>query len=124
MLERLPRQLTISLSVLLLSCVIPVLADEQLWDESMRAGEAFFDAGNYDEAVVQYEIALMTAEVTFGEQDPRIAATLNDLADAQVKRHHFWEAFPLYKRALEIRERTLGPEHPDVATTLNNLAVL
>nr|CAD7259131.1 unnamed protein product [Timema shepardi] len=56
--------------------------------------------------------------------EPRVAATLNNLAVLYGKRGKYKEAEPLCKRALEIREKVLGKDHPDVAKQLNNLALL
>lgn len=59
-----------------------------------------------------------------GEDDPGVAATLNNLAVLHGKRGLYQEAEPLCKRALAIREKKYGPNHPDVAKQLNNLALL
>ena len=99
-----------------------VIADEARWEQHLDAGEAAYQRGDYEEAVRQSKAALKEAE-DFGEQDPRFATTLNNLAGLYRAQARYAEAEPLYKRALAIREKALGPAHPDVATSLNNLAL-
>ncbi len=67
--------------------------------------------------------ALKEAE-KFGEQDPRLATSLNNMAELYRIRGEYAEAELLIQRALAIREKALGPEHPYVAPSLNNLAAL
>jgi tetratricopeptide (TPR) repeat protein len=86
------------------------------------AGNAYQQA-DYVEAEKLFKAALREAE-KFGEQDPRFATSLNNLAALYQARGKYVEAEPLYKRSLAIREKVLGPDHPDVAASLNNLAVL
>ena len=54
-------------------------SDTALWEQHMRAGATASQRGEYEEALRQIELALKEAEV-FGEQDPRYATTLNNLA--------------------------------------------
>ena len=56
-----------------------VIADEARWVQHMRAGVAAYQRGDDEEAVGQTEAALKEAE-DFGEQDPLLATTLNNLA--------------------------------------------
>ena len=82
-----------------------------------------YQQGRYTEAEGQWKAALKEAE-KFGEQDPRLATSLNNLGELYVAQFKFDEAEPLYKRSLAIREKALGLEHPDMAASLNNLALL
>ena len=100
-----------------------VIADEARWVQHMRAGVAAYQRGDDEEAVGQTEAALKEAE-DFGEQDPRLATTLNNLAVLYESLGRHGKAEPLYKRSLAIAEKALGPEHPDLAAILNNLAGL
>lgn len=59
-----------------------------------------------------------------GENDPAVAATLNNLAVLHGKRGLYDLAEPLCRRSLDIREKNFGPDHPAVAKQLNNLALL
>ena len=100
-----------------------VIAHEARWEQYMRAGKVAYQRGDYEEAVGQTKAALKEAE-DFGEQDPRLATTLNNLAALYESLGRHGKAEPLYKRSLAIAEKALGPEHPDLAAILNNLAGL
>ncbi len=93
------------------------------WESYNEAGNDAHEKGNYAEAEKQFLAALREAE-KFGPEDPRLAASLNDLALLYYTQGKNAEAEPLYQRALAIWEKVLGPEHPDVAYSLNNLAIL
>jgi len=97
--------------------------DETQWEQHLEAGFAAYQRGDYEEAVGQTEAALKEAE-DFGEQDPLLATTLNNLAALYESLGRHGKAEPLYKRSLAIAEKALGPEHPDLAAILNNLAGL
>jgi hypothetical protein len=58
----------------------------------------------------------------FGENDPRLATTLDHLVWALAADGRLAEAIPIAKSALAIREKALGAEHPDVVKSLNTLA--
>ncbi len=117
-----PYRLAITLSVLWVSCVTTVMAEETRWQQYEEAGAEAYDRGDYAEAASAFQFALKEAE-DFGE-DPRFATTLNHLAMIYDAQGRYDEAEPMYKRALAIQEKTLGPEHPDTATSLYNLALL
>ncbi len=93
------------------------------WEKSIAAGMEAYQQARYGEAERQFKAALREAE-NFGEQDPRFATSLNNLAELYRAQGNYTEAEPLYKRSLAIIEKVLGPEHPNVATSLNNLALL
>ena len=93
------------------------------WESHMAAGEAAYRQGDYAEAESRFDAALKEAEA-FGPEDPRLAMSLNNLAELYRAQGRYGEAEPLYRRSLAIWEKALGPEHPDVATSLNNLALL
>ena len=67
--------------------------------------------------------ALEEAE-KFGEQDPRLATILNNLAALYLGQGQYDEAEPLFRQALAIVEKAQGPEHPNVAISLENCAEL
>jgi tetratricopeptide (TPR) repeat protein len=97
--------------------------DDELWRLYMRAGISAFQQGDYIKAERRWTSALREAE-TFGPGDPRIAASLTNLAGAYSSQAKYAKAEPLYRRSLAIREKALGSEHPAVAQSLNNLAEL
>ncbi len=100
-----------------------VIAHEARWAQHLDAGEAAYQRGDYEEAVGQTEAALKETE-DFGEHDPLLATTLNNLATLYESLGRHGKAEPLYKRSLAIAEKALGPEPPDLAAILNNLAGL
>ena len=67
--------------------------------------------------------ALKVAE-RFGDGDPRLPVSLNNLAELYRAQGKYADAEPLHKRALSIRENHLGPEHRDAAESLSNLALV
>ncbi len=101
----------------------PAFADEAAWERHNSAGIAAYRKGDYAEAIRRFEVALKEAKA-FGEEDPRFADALNNLAELYKAQGRYAEAEPLYKRSLVILKKVLGPEHPRVALGLNNLAGL
>ncbi len=98
-------------------------AHDKTWQSYMDAAVEAYVEGDYAEAGRQFEAAVKTAEA-FGSEDPRLATSLNGLAEAYRAQGRHAEAEPLHKRALAIRERALGSGHPDTIQSLNNLAGL
>ena len=96
---------------------------ETRWDSIMADAVKAYQQADYAEAEKLLLAALKEAE-KFGEQDPRLATNLNNLAGLYYAQGNYAQAEPLYQRALAIWEKALGPEHPDVATSLSNLAAL
>ena len=115
--------LGVPILVLPLLVSAPVLAGEAEWKANMGAGMSAYSAGDYRVATARFEAALREAE-SFGASDPRLATTLNNLAELYREQGRYTDAGPLYQHSLGIWEKALGSDHPDVATTLNNLAGL
>jgi general secretion pathway protein A len=57
-------------------------------------------------------------------RDPKLANSLNNIANAYRTQGKYEEAEANYKRAATILENSVGSHHPNLATVLNNLAVL
>ena len=115
-----------SLAVLVLLCVAPAapcLAQATLWDGYIKDGNQAKEQGQYAKALKLYTLGLEEAE-KFGPTDPRLAASLNNLAGLYDTQGDYAKAEPLYKRSLAIDEKALGPDHPNVAISLENYAVL
>ncbi len=70
-----------------------------------------YQKADYVEAEKLLLAALKEAE-KFGEQDLRLATSLNNLATLYRSQGKDAQAEPLYPRALAIREKTLRPEDP------------
>ena len=81
--------------------------------------------GKLDEAKPLMEEALVITKKALGDEHPKVAIRLNNLAALLDEDPKNWdEAEKLYKESLAIRKKVLGEEHPDVAQGLNNLAQL
>jgi tetratricopeptide (TPR) repeat protein len=93
------------------------------WKDVVEQGNQAFENGRVAQAEVFFLDALKEAE-TFGEEDPRLALSLNNLAAVYHTQGKYTMAEPLYTRSLDIKTRAHGEEHPDVALNVHNLAVL
>ena len=82
------------------------------------------DAGRFAEAMPLASRSVELAKARHGENDPRYALAINNMAQLLKATFRLSEAEPLMRRALAIDEERLGPEHPDVARDLSNLAAL
>ncbi len=118
-----PYKLAISLSILWASCVMTVMADEARWLQYVTAAMEADQRGDPEEAIRQSQFALKESE-DFGEEDPRFAASLSNLALLYDDQGRYAEAEPLFKRALTINEKALGREHPNTRLALENLSAL
>ncbi len=72
-------------------------------------------------AEARMQEALRIAQSAFGDDDPRVASTLNSLAAITDFRSDPAGSEPLLRRALAIQTRRLGPSHPDRLETLGDL---
>jgi len=76
------------------------------------------------EAESLYRRALSIDEDSFGQDHPRVATHLSNLATLLKDTDRLAEAEKLYRRALAIDELSFGWDHPNVAIDLNNLAAV
>lgn len=83
-----------------------------------------YEEGRFDEALDMAKRAVRMAEESFGPDDPRVAESLNGLANCHLALCQMDEAKRLYERVLAIRRQAFGPRHPEVAKALANLAYL
>lgn len=93
------------------------------WKAAVEAGNEAYANNRVAEAEVQFLAALEQAE-QFGEDDLRLALSLNNLAAVYHTQGKYTMAEPLYQRSLAIKERLHGEEHSEVALNVHNLAVL
>jgi tetratricopeptide (TPR) repeat protein len=70
-----------------------------------------------------FQRALRVWEQARGPHHPKMAESLNGLAELSREQGRYAEADPLYRRALSIREQQLGQHHPLTAQTLHDLAI-
>jgi len=82
------------------------------------------DTNRLAEAEPLMRRALATDEQSFGDQHPKVAMGLNNLAELLRITNRQAEAEPLMRRALAIEGRCFGDQHPNVAICLNNLGLL
>ena len=93
------------------------------WKAEHDAGWNAYKAGQLDEAERHLTEAEKQARV-LGDNDPRLATTLDHLAWVLCSEGKSDKAEPLAKSALAIREKALGADHPDVVQSLNTLACI
>jgi tetratricopeptide (TPR) repeat protein len=93
------------------------------WKAAVEAGNDAYENGRTAQAEIHFLDALKEAE-TFGEDDIRLALSLNNLAAIYHTMGKYTMAEPLYTRSLDIKKKLLGEDHADVALNLHNLAVL
>lgn len=99
-----------------------------------NVGELYEGKGDRARARAIYEEVLEAQERRYGQDDPDVAATLNNLGASYVREDLYHETLPLYRRALRIRERVwerTGPDDPDrrenayeVAESYGNMGTL
>lgn len=95
----------------------------ETWKAAVEAGNEAYESGRTAQAEIHFLEALKEAE-TFGEDDIRLALSLNNVAAIYQVMGKYTMAEPLYTRSLDIKKKLLGEDHPDVALNLHNLAVL
>lgn len=76
---------------------------------------------DYDEALLDFQYALESAERALGTTHPYTATVLHGLGLVHHWRQEYAAAAWYEQRSLEIREKTLGEAHPDTALTLVGL---
>ncbi len=114
----------IIITALVLSFSLSAYAQDVLWEKLNSKAKTLYKQRRYQDALSVTEEALQVAEDTFGPDDPKVAISLNILAELYVIKGSYDEIEPLYKRVLKIKEKAFGPDNPDVAISLNNLAEL
>jgi tetratricopeptide (TPR) repeat protein len=92
--------------------------------ELSRQAQSYWAKGEYAQAEILWQRALVIQEKTLGLHHPDVVTTLYSLAGLYQERGEYTQAETLWQRALAIQEQALGPEHPNVAATLHSLAGL
>jgi tetratricopeptide (TPR) repeat protein len=93
------------------------------WKSAVEAGNAAFADGKVAQAETHFLEAASQAEA-FGQRDPRLSLSLNNLAAIYQRQGKFTMAEPLYLRSLDIKRQHHAGDHQEVALNLHNLAVL
>jgi tetratricopeptide (TPR) repeat protein len=91
------------------------------WERQSAGAQQALLQGQYADAERLSVAALNEAESS-GEEDPRLAISLDNLAQVYMAQGKVAQAAHLYYRAIAISEKVLGPNHPYLAMTLNHLA--
>jgi hypothetical protein len=90
-------------------------AGESEWIAHMGAGTEANQRGDFQVAGARFEEAMKEAQA-FEERDPRLAQTLDRLAEAYLMQGRNADAEPLIRRSLAIREKAQGGEPPNAAS--------
>ena len=85
-------------------------------------GEVYEQLGEYSAAEAMHKEALRLRRARFGEENPAVAESLNNLASVLRSQGHLPEAESLARKSLETRSKFYGEEHPKVAQSLTSLA--
>jgi tetratricopeptide (TPR) repeat protein len=93
------------------------------WEKFRQAGAKAIAEENYFVAQAMWSAALEEAK-DFKIDDPRLSATLENLAEVYWQQLKYDKAEPLCKRILQISENVLGLNHPDVSLAACNLALV
>ncbi len=89
-----------------------------------QLGLYHFGRANHAAAEPLMRRALSIDEPSYGENHPRVAAHLNNLAQLLKATNRLSDAEPLMRRALSIDVASYGENHPNVARDCNNLGQL
>jgi tetratricopeptide (TPR) repeat protein len=96
-------------------------SEQRQWLQHNQDGIKESKAGRYAAAEQWFRVALLEAE-SFDPDDPRLSASIANVAYVRGEQGAYDDAERLYRRVLELRERGLGPNSIAVAATLHNLA--
>lgn len=93
------------------------------FDQLTAQADTALQIGDYNKAEQLLKEALVEAQA-FGENDPRVAATLVNLGIALQNLEKFQEAEDVLKRVINLARTVFGYDHLEVAKAMNNLAGL
>jgi eukaryotic-like serine/threonine-protein kinase len=91
------------------------------WESDSKAGEDAYQKAHYDQAVDHFQAAVKQAR-SFRENDPRLAAALNNLGNAFFKLDQYPDAEQALTEALKIR--SVGQENATMADSMTDLAMV
>lgn len=91
------------------------------WRIFSDLGREHFMKGKLEQAEKFFLSAVQEAEKGFGERDPHVASSCNNLAELYRVQKALDKAEPLYLRAIAILEEAYGPEDIRVAFAFHNL---
>jgi tetratricopeptide (TPR) repeat protein len=94
-----------------------------MWERYNNMAQNAMAQGKHADAEGQFRLAVKEAE-SFDAKDPKLATSLNSLANCLRQQGKFPEAEECYKRALEVRQKAVGPLHKDLIGIYDNYAKL
>jgi tetratricopeptide (TPR) repeat protein len=107
------------------------LNDQPIVEAELRTtlGNVFVELEDFDRAAAMHGKALALRKKHLGDENPEVAASLNDLGIAYYgqslarnDKRKLTESADAHRQSLAMRRRLFGEKHPDIATSLNNLA--
>ena len=98
--------------------------DRRVASTYSNLGNAYADAGRYEDAKGAYLSAQEIEEEICGENHPSILCNMNNLAVLSRERGDYELAESLYIDCIKRKKMILGKAHPDTLTTMENLAIL
>jgi tetratricopeptide (TPR) repeat protein len=104
-------------------CPAVASAQDALWKKYTKAGRTASEQGHYAEAEKMFLAAIQVAEGV-GPRNPRLAPSLDNLAELYYAQGKYAKAETLFKRALAVNGKVLGPEHRGLIMSLHHLALL
>lgn len=96
---------------------------ESNWENLKLDANHAVGRGDFQAATDSWLKALESLD-NVADGDPRVALTLDRLADTLCKANKQEQAVPVLVFCVELKERILGSDHIELANTLNNLAEL
>lgn len=94
-----------------------------MWERYNVAGQQAMSSGKQAEAEKHFQLAVAEAE-KFADQDPRLATSLNNLANCLRTQGRYPEAEPVYQRAIAAKEKSDGPFSEGLVSILENYATM
>jgi tetratricopeptide (TPR) repeat protein len=94
-----------------------------MWERYNVAGQQAMTQGKKVDAEKHFQLAVAEAE-KLGEKDPKLATSLNNLANCLRSQGRYEEADPVYKRAIQAKEKSDGPFSDGLVSILENYATM
>ncbi|MED6143294.1 hypothetical protein PIB30_004795 [Stylosanthes scabra] len=91
------------------------------WRVFTDEAREFFIKGQLDAAEKLFLAALQEAKEGFGQRDPHVASSCNNLAELYRIKKDFDKAEPLYLEAIDILQEAFGPDDIRVGAAAHNL---
>ncbi|MEQ8476073.1 CHAT domain-containing protein [Fulvivirga sp.] len=84
-------------------------------------GVTYFDLSEYQNAINDYNKALVLFEATSGRVSKDVANTLNNIANALDGLGYFEDALKYHQESLTLKKQVYTPDHLELAKSYNNL---